>query len=320
MNIKQVLQFIRTTLENNLVAAVRALQSHIYTVKLQSNKVEVTNPTKLPDTFKVREVSPINNRRDIEKQTTELVRALTDQVTKVNTELKKLAPKNEIKINNLKDIPKAPTTVKVANPQKTVSINNWYMIAKEIGKLQKAVEALKLDPKIIVPDIKVPDIYVPEIKQPEIKNKIILDKLEKLKSTNPKEYVPVRLTDGEKFYRAIEELTQTISGGGGGRYAFQTADGTRTYGLVNILRQLMVVQEERWGLNNSARTDNITYTGEEDVDGNWIVRRVEKDGSSVEMSYATKKNNPDISDYDEAWAARVSGLQYDRFSVAFALE
>lgn len=318
MNIKQILEFIKKTLENNALAVVRSLKAHIFTVRLLSNKVEVTNPFKLPSIVRVRETNPYTATKDIQKQTDEYKKALVEQIKKVNLELAKLKPYSEVTITNLKEI-KPLESIRIKNPQRTVSINNFYEIQKELGKIQKSIKELKLDPKIIVPDVIVPEIKIPDIKQPEIKNNILLDQLEKLIGTNPKKYVPVRLTDGEKFYEALSELVETVSGGGGGKYAFQDTTGERTYGLVNTLRQLIVVNEERWGLNNSEKVGTTTYTGEEDVDGNWIVRKIVKTGSNIQMSYATIKNNPAITDYQDAWDDRAT-LEYGRFSVAFSLE
>jgi hypothetical protein len=319
MNVKEILQFIKTTFENITIGAVKTLKDHEYVVKLKSNRVEITNPLKLPKVFKTKEINPINNKQDIENQTKQLVKFLENQIDKLEKAMLDISKKDSVKITNLKDIPEAPKEIKVVNPQRVVSISNFFEIQKEIGKLKKAVEALKLDPKIIIPDIKIPNIRIPAIKQPEIKNEIILDKLEKLIGINPKEYVPVRLSDGEKFYEALKEIETIVSGGGGGKYAFQDTKGERTYGLTNILRQLMVVSEDRWGLNNSEKVGSITYTGEEDVDGNWIVRRITKAGSSISMAYATKKNNSNINTYTYAWGHRAS-LVYGRFSVAFKLD
>ena len=58
--------------------------------------------------------------------------------------------------------------------------------------------------------------------------------------------------------------------------------------------------------------------GEADVDGNWIVRKVVKNGGHVSMSYATKKNNNTIETYTEAWDARTT-LTYGLFSQAFLI-
>lgn len=319
MSIKEILQFIKETFENSLIALVKSIKSHIFTVKLDSNKVEIVNPFKLPKVVLTKEVNPINNKADIEKQTKELIVVLTKQINKINETLLKLAPKSKVEVSNLKDIPKPAETVRILNPQKSVSVTNFYEIQKELGKLKKAIESLKLDPKIVIPEIKVPPVYVPEIKQPPIKNEIVLDKLEKLISKDPKKYVPVRLSDGEKFYEALKEIEQVVSSSGGGRYAFQDTAGERTYGLVNLLRQLMVVSEERWGVNDTEKIGNTIYSGEEDVDGNWIVRKQVKTTGKTNITYATIKNNPTINNYQSAWEDKTE-LTFSSFSIAFALK
>jgi hypothetical protein len=124
----------------------------------------------------------------------------------------------------------------------------------------------------------------------------------------------------ETIGKEIAAMTVSTGGGGsGGKYAFQDTQGNRGYGLTNILRQLSVVQEERWGINDTFKSGTITYSGEEDVDGNWIVRKITKGTGTVNMAYATVKNNPLVTNYTDAWDNRVT-LTFNSYSIAFALE
>ena len=258
MNINEALQFLKVTIEQNAIAIVRALKSNIFTVKLSSNKVEITNPTKIPKQFDVKVVNSIDNKKDLELQTRQLNETLNKKFTELNNLVKTLYPKSEIKINNLGDIPKPLNEVSIKNPVKTVSISNFFEIQKEIGKLQKAIEALKLDPKIIVPEIKIPEIVIPKSKV-----EVILDKRETLISDDPKKSVPVRLTDGKKFYQALEELAIRSSGGAA---AFSDSTGIKQQALVDKDRHLQVdvvgmpnyeLTVDTSQLATSAKQDNI---------------------------------------------------------------
>src|SRR5690606_15503234 len=152
MTIKEILEFIKVTLENNVIAGVKSIKEHIFTVKLQSNKVEVTNQKEFPKVQKTQEVKPIPVEKITQKQTKDIVSSLEKQVKILQKEIKNIKTYDKVQVTNLKDVP-LQTEVKVKNPQKTVSVKNFYEIQKELGKIQKAIEKLKLDPTITVPDV-----------------------------------------------------------------------------------------------------------------------------------------------------------------------
>lgn len=319
MEIKQILEFFKRTLENNVVAAVRALKEHRYTVKFDSNKVEVTNPTQLPKVFPVKETNPINydkQLRNISETTkSSIVQLAKDLEKRLASIEKSLRPLQKIEVTNIKDVPIAKK-IEIANPQRTVSVLNLFEIAKEVGKVRKSVEALKLNPTITVPNVIVPPIKIPEVKVPETKVVIDLTKLEELMallSADPKNPLAVRLSDGEKFYDAIFEA---VSGGSSRSYAYQDSAGERTYGLVDGKRNVRVSQEDRWGLNHTQKVGNTTYLGQEDADGFWHLTKVVKTTGSVAMTYATEINNESIANYTDAWDNRLT-LDYDLYSIAF---
>jgi hypothetical protein len=317
MNIKEILQFLKVTIENNFIALAQSLKAHTYTARLESNKVEVTNPLVLPKVIQVEEIKQVDNKKTIEEQTSKYIKALNAEVSRLNKTLLTLSPHKTVEVTNLKDIPKPLSAIKVSNPQKSISVNNFYELQTSIGKLQKAVEALKLDPKIVVPDIKVPDVYVPEIKIPTIKNEVNLDKLEKLIGDDAKKYVPVRLTDGKKFYQALEELNQTISGGGSRSYAYQDGAGDHTYALVNTHRQAEVVTAT-FELNNIDKTSTtgVRYLCAENKFGEWFFTKIDNSGSNPEFGYASIINNPTYLTYTLAYADRTI-LTYDNYSQVF---
>ena len=54
---------------------------------------------------------------------------------------------------------------------------------------------------------------------------------------------------------------------------------------------------------------NITYIGMEDRDGNWVIVKIDST-TGIVIRYASKKNNPNITDYATAWSNRTT-LNYD---------
>lgn len=319
MEIKQILEFFKVTLESNVVAAVKALQKTLFRVSLDSNKVEVTNPTILPKLYPVKVTNPSNYDRRLENisyTTKSSVDKLAKDLEKRLASIEKsLRPFQKIEVTNIKDVPIAKK-IEISNPQRTVSVLNLFEIAKEVGKVRKSVEALKLNPTITVPDVIVPDIKIPEIKVPETKVVMDLKKLEELMSIfsdDPKKPLSVRLSDGEKFYEAIFEA---VSGGTSRSYAYQDSEGNRTFGLVDGKRNVRVSQEDRWGLNHTQKIGNTTYLGQEDADGYWHLTKIVKTTGNIEMTYATEINNEGIANYTEAWDNRLT-VTYDLYSIAF---
>lgn len=329
MNIKEILQFLKITIENAIIALSKSIREHTFEVKLNSNKVEFTN--ELPKVFRVKEIEPQNNKKEIETSTSKLLKAIEVQSKTIIKELSKLTPHKLIEVTNLKDLPKPSNSVKVLNPQKSISVNNFYELQKEIGKFMKLVSGMKLDPKIIVPEIKVPDVYVPEIKIPTIKNEVVIDKLEKLISNKADKYVPVRLTNGKKFYEAVSELKDTIVTAGSSKsYAFQDTQGERTYGLVDsdrhlqvdvlnltsILQDILTKLDTVGGKWETVDEDNysstIIYMGQI-KNGEWQFKRIQTSGTVVSTRIANVSNNPLVTDYDTAFDNRTT-LTYNKLS------
>jgi hypothetical protein len=329
MTIKEVLEFIKKTLEANVIAGVRAIKEHIFTVKLLSNKVEVTNPFRLPDTINTKEVSPVPVKDITEKQTKDIVSSFEKNVKALQKSIDSIKTYDTVSIKNIKDTPLIKE-VTIKNPQRTVAITNLYEVQKEIGKLKKSIDSLKLNPTITIPDVIVPPVKVPKFVVPEPKVTIDLSRLEELMEVltdDPKKPLSVRLSDGKKFYEAVSELKDTIvSAGGGGKYAFQDENGDRTYGLVDEDRHVQVdivsggggelAYEQKYVLNhvdNETIPDTV-FLCKESSTGEWHFQRIETTGIKV-YSYASQKNNPTITNYTDAYNDRTT-LSYGLFSEA----
>jgi len=242
------------------------------------SKTAIKNPTKLPDTFKVKELNPVDNKKDIELQTKLLTKTLNDKFAELNNLIKTLSPKSEIIVSNLDEIESPSNEVVIKNPVKAVSITNFYEIQKEIGKLHKIVQSLKLDPKIIVPEIKLPEIVIPQSKA-----EVILDRRETLISDDPKKSVPVRLTDGKKFYEALEELSVR---GSGSSHVFSNSEGVKQQALVNEQRNVQVdvmtisALAQKITISGSITYIALASPGTSQVSAKWQVKKIDESDSN----------------------------------------
>ena len=307
--VQDIVQSIINTVEQTAISSVLALKKHTFTT-------HVENFPEFPKEIKVNnQVSPKITESKLEQIRAILARWKFPREIAVSNFPKFPQYPKEIKVNNFPDFPKTPEypkKIEISN-QPITQLEN---IEESNVEIIRAIKALRLDPKINVEAPKPERVIVPPSQVTVNEKPIDYEKFSKAIASQIPEI------DYEKLASALSKemagMVITGGGGGGGRYAFQNTLGEKGYGLTNILSQLSVVQEERWGLNDSSKSGATTYTGEEDVDGNWIVRKIVKTGSNISMSYATKKNNEGITNYTDAWDNKV-GLIYDSYSVAFAL-
>lgn len=308
--VSKVIGNIIQTIQQTAVVSVRALKAHTYSTK-------VTNFPEPLSSIKV------NNLDEVSKE----VRNTGKTLGLIHTLIKNFKLPKEIKVTNFPEFPKFPkyptqinvgnfpkfpafpTELKVSNPPDLKPTN------EALAHIEKAISKLRLDPQISVP---APEhIIVPAPSVSVTQKEVDSDKLAKaLAEVMPK-------IDYKKLAEAIAEeigsmvVTSSGSGGGGGssKPSFRGVEGGPDQALINRLRQVMTVNEDRWGLNNSFKSGNNTYTGEEDVDGNWIVRKINKNGNLITMSYATRKNNDTYTEYQAAWDDRLT-LTYGRYQEA----
>lgn len=59
----------------------------------------------------------------------------------------------------------------------------------------------------------------------------------------------------------------------------------------------------RYAVNEIKESGNITYFGKEDIEGNWLIMKIDETSGTV-FSYATIKNNNSITNYSDAWTNR----------------
>lgn len=206
-------------------------------------------------------------------------------------------------------------TVKMADPvrvtfkdsPKEVKVNNLTPVTKGLDDVRKAITQIKIPSGNTLP-------LMPSFpKSMEVSN---LPETEKLKGDDPKKYVPVRLTDGDEFYKA--------EGGGGGvgavggRYAYMKSDGTKGQGLMDDHHRPVVFNDE-YHLNDRLTINDKKYLGFEDQFANWYIMTIEGTGQDPEdqkFRFATHKNNETINTYAGAWNNKTT-LSYGRYSAAF---
>jgi len=73
-------------------------------------------------------------------------------------------------------------------------------------------------------------------------------------------------------------------------------------------------QAAPFNVNATDSGPTYLYVGLTNEDGDWYIKRVAQDGSTI--AHATITNNPLVTDYASAWAARAT-LTYGRFDEAF---
>lgn len=227
MTIIEVLNYINSSLKSTAKAVVEALTSHTYKIEKTANqkihgKVDVTFP-------KNQKISGVV-KTNLEEYFINLIESLN--------ETKESLKEKGILVNNFPEIPKE---IRVSNFPKEISVSNFpkeneidfSSLEKKIDQVNKSIK--KLPTKFPdFPKIKIPGY--PIQKPITFPKSFEIDNLESLKSDSPKDYVPVRLTDGEEFYKAIEEFYQQVSSA----VTFTDSQNKKTSALVDEDRHVQV--------------------------------------------------------------------------------
>jgi len=312
--VQQIVKNIQDTVTNSVIGSSRALMKHTFPTKIVN----------FPKIQKVNGVVSVSNQKRVEKE----LKKSTIVQKSVLKWLKSFKLPTKMEISNFPSAKKQlpyPTKMEVSNFPKSVEAPKNIRVSnqptkeiKALGELLKqvktAIGGLKLDPTIKVQAAKADKVIVPPANVSVTQQEIDYEKLASL--------IPVpEILDIKKLAEAIaKEIASSIvsvgGGGSGGKYAFRDSNGQPSHGLVNDLFQQSTVNEDRWGLNNTSKSKNTTYTGEQDVNGNWIIRKIIKTGSNIAMSYATIRNNESVTTYLDAWDDRTI-LTYDLYQVAF---
>lgn len=314
MTFTEALKIIKISLENTATAAVKALKAHVFRVDIGEKRFEVSN---LPKVQEVRGSVKVENQKAVEDQ----LAKVGDWLSQVRQALNGLTPPKEIRVSNFPAFPKFPSPPKGMKVTNTVKVTEERLgdVLKALGEVKQAIGKLPTKyPEVKIPPFpKIPEF--PHITIPTPPKSVSVDNLERLVGDDPKQYVPVRLTDGEEFYKAIEELTVSTAR----NYAFSDNQGVRQHGLVDSDRHVQVdvvsmpTEDNSFNVNhidNASAT--VTYYGKEDKNGEWLIQKESVSGTVTTYTFATITNNPSVSDYSSAWTARTT-LTYGTYSQAF---
>ena len=250
-----------------------------------------------------------------------VVKAVGGVVLAINALKKAVIANKSVMITNLKDIkfPEFPKKIEVSNPQKEVKITNMREFTAAVEKVAEFVAKIKYDPRIEVSptpvtvkppaiNIPAPVVNVPQqpapivnVEKPDLSDiKKLMDFFNNIDSKNP---LAVQLSDGKKYYKALEKMADIYAGSTFS--AFQDTTGADARAMVNGRNEVRTTISDTWDANDVDRVSaSLTYFGEETADATWRVRKVTKTGTITSIRHATKRNNPDIDGYEAAWSGR----------------
>lgn len=231
MNIQEAIEIIKQSIENTAIAAVKSLKGHTFKADVGDKEFAVTNwPKTQTIDGKVAIV-------DLDKLTKQL-QEIADWQKKLEKQLKSLAPKETVKVANFPKLPSLPAFPKSTKVEGEVKIaqGSFSAVLEALEELSKQVAKLPTEyPQVDIPPF--PEIRIPPFpKIPDPPKEVSVKNLEKLVGKDPKRYVPVRLSDGKRFYEAIEELTISASR----TQAFSDSQGVKQQALVDEDRHVQV--------------------------------------------------------------------------------
>jgi hypothetical protein len=231
MTLLEAFNTLKTSIENTAIAAVKSLKAHTFKADIGEKAFRVTN---FPKVQEIQGKVVIENQQDLEKH----LKVVNDWLKQVKEALGTLKPKDEVKVSNFPKIefPAFPKQMKVSEPI-DVSEKSFKAVLGALGELTALIKKLPTEyPEVKIPPFpKIPDF--PAIPKPApFPKSFSVDNLETLKSDDPKQYVPVRLSDGQKFYQALEELSIAA----GRSYAYSDSEGVKQQALVDGDRHVQV--------------------------------------------------------------------------------
>lgn len=313
--VSSIVSNIQQTIVNSLAGTANTLKGHTFNVRVKNfNKTQLVKGT-----------ITVANQKRLEKEIKDSRKVQNSILGFLNS----MKFPTSIRVDNFPDYPKFPEFPKSINvdnfpkPQefpKNIRVSNQPTkeldsIANALKDVNGSVKKIKFNPTINVEAPKLPNINVPEPRVTVTQKDIDYERLASL-IPQPEQIDYTKLA--ESIAKEIGQSIVTLGGGGtsGNKYPYRTSNGQPSHAVVNDLGQISNVSEERWGVNNTYEETGLSYIGEQDVDGNWILRKVVEADGSTTITYATVNNNPGYTDYTSAWTDRLS-LVYDIYQVAF---
>lgn len=281
MNIQEALQIIKKSIENTAIAAVKTLRDSTYKVDVGSKPIAVEGKVAVVDWDKLQvELAKISKWQE-----------------EVGKSVRAIEVKDQVQVEIS---PEGFSAVLAALEE----------LSQQVSKLPTKYPEVKIPP---FPKIEFPKIPEP-LKEVSVKN------LEKLVGKDPKRYVPVRLSDGKRFYEAIESLTVSASR----TQAFSDSQGVKQQALVDEDRHVQVDVLEMPEVSVEASSDDPTlkyqisdtdtaettkYYGFLEADGGWYILKEDSTAGTYRYAKGT-------SAYADNWDNRDS-LDYGLFSDVF---
>src|SRR5690606_26852408 len=144
-----------------------------------------------------------------------------------------------------------------------------------LGKINRSVNDIDTKPSVTVtptpitveaPVVKVPKQEAPvvNVEAPDLSQ--ITAIIEFLTSLSVSKPLPVRLSDGKRFYNALQKMADIYAGSSFS--AFQDISGRDGRAILNARNELKVTTSDTWDANDVDRVNtSLTYFGEETADG-----------------------------------------------------
>lgn len=313
MPYKTILQFVQSVIDSvqntgiYIVKNLQQLQGKTYNVKVINPQEKVTVAGKVEvDQTKV--IAQVRN-------TTSAIRTLRETVKT----LKEVSVKNFPVYPKFPEI-KFPTTIGINNLPKETKISNFEELSTQFVKITNAIERLKIVPKVEVKSptvtVKAPIVNIPEQPKPIVN--VLPPDLSKLteiieffNSLGVKNPLPVRLSDGKRFYTALEKMAEIYAGSSFS--AFQDNQGNDSRAMINRDHNIQVVSTDTWITSEVYTSGEYSYVCQETRDGEWRILRIISTAEYTPMRFATPVNNPTITSYGQA-IADYANLEYGRIS------
>lgn len=290
MTLIEALKILKESMETTVTAAVKVLRGSVFKVDIGRKRFEVAN---FPKTQAVEGKVTVVNQKELEKQIGEVSKRVQD----VHKALDGLRPLKQVEVTNFPPFPKPPEppkTMEISKPVK-VSPESLSSIVEAISKLREAVSKLPTKyPEVRIPPF--PKVEIPPFpKIPQPPTEISVNNLERLISDDPKRYIPVRLSDGKEFYRALEELAVSA----GRSYAYSNSQGVKQQALVDQDRHVQVDIISQPETNYASLIDeaspSVTYIctaspGTQADEPHWRIQKITKSGSVTRTQYPNGQN------------------------------
>lgn len=224
MTIIEILNYLNTSIKTGFSDAVKSIkESNLKVVFPKVQKIDGRVDVKFPNIQKVDVKFPENQKVTVLNQV-----SLREVLAKL-LEIKNSLSDKGVEVKNF---PKFPEKIAITNFPDEKEFD-FSSLEKKLDSLNESIK--KLPTKF--PDFpKIPEVKIPTPKEIVFPKSFKVDNIENLKSDSPKDYVPVRLTDGKEFYKAIEEFYQQVSS----NVTFTNSVNQKTSALVDEDRHVQV--------------------------------------------------------------------------------